>query len=546
MNSEFVQAAGGLGLFLIGMVILTEGLRGLAGESLQRSMRRFTRSPVSGAFTGMGITALIQSSSATTVAAVGFAGAGLLTFPQALGLVFGANVGTTVTGWAVALLGFKLDLSSILPPLILAGALLRLFGRGRVATAGYALAGFGLIFLGIDLLAAGMGSLQGVFSPDRFPPGTIAGRFALVGLGVVMTIVTQSSSAGVATALTALHTDTIGLVQACALVIGMDVGTTVTAVFAAIGGTVAARRTASAHVVFNLLIATGAFVILPLYMIALGQLLPGTLERNPELCLVGFHTLFNLIGLVVVLPAAGPFARLLERIVPDQPTRWTERLDPALLRDPAVALRAVTPTLGELTHHAFEMVRDGLRGEPPVEARRGILLLAVEQTRAYLARIETPSRGGLTDARELSVLHLIDQLRRLLSRLRQRERMQALGRETELVEQARRVAPVLSKSLDDAAASAIRLAEIESDLAADRDESRRQLLDRAARGEIDSSEAISRMDARRWLERVTHHVARILHHMDQVQRDRPSASRAEVEPEAEAAPEEPDSTATSG
>lgn len=98
MNAELVRAAGGLGLFLLGMVVLTEGLRGLAGDSLQRVMRRFTRTPASGALTGRAITAMIQSSSATTVAAVGFVGAGLLTFPEALGLVFGANVGTTVTG----------------------------------------------------------------------------------------------------------------------------------------------------------------------------------------------------------------------------------------------------------------------------------------------------------------------------------------------------------------------------------------------------------------------------------------------------------------
>ena len=160
--SEVLESLGGLGVFLLGVVIMTAGLKGVAGDALRSALTRFTKSPLSGACTGAVSTAILQSSSATTVAAVGFVGAGLLSFPQALGIIFGANVGTTITGWLVALLGFKFQLGSVVLPLILAGVLLHLFGRGRLQQGGLALAGFGLIFVGIATMQAGMSSMQGV------------------------------------------------------------------------------------------------------------------------------------------------------------------------------------------------------------------------------------------------------------------------------------------------------------------------------------------------------------------------------------------------
>lgn len=122
-----LKASGGLGLFLLGMIIMTDGLRSLAGDMIRNALMRFTRSPVTGAAAGAVTTAILQSSSATTVAAVGFVGAGLMTFPESLGIIFGANIGTTITGWMVALLGFKLQLGIIVLPIILVGAILKLF-----------------------------------------------------------------------------------------------------------------------------------------------------------------------------------------------------------------------------------------------------------------------------------------------------------------------------------------------------------------------------------------------------------------------------------
>ena len=151
-----MQALGGLGLFLLGMIIMTEGLREMAGDAIRTALMRFTSIPTSGAVTGAFSTSILQSSSATTVAAVGFVGAGLMSFTSSLGIIFGANIGTTITGWLVALIGFKLKIGTIMLPLKLVGTLKRLFAKGKARSAGYEIAGFGLIFVPISIIQIAM------------------------------------------------------------------------------------------------------------------------------------------------------------------------------------------------------------------------------------------------------------------------------------------------------------------------------------------------------------------------------------------------------
>ncbi len=275
MGPHIIQALGGLGLLLLGLTVLTDGLRSLAGDSAHKLLLGFTRSPVSGALTGAALTALLQSSSVTTVLTVGFVSAELIAFPQALGIVFGANVGTTATGWLVALFGFKLGIQSFLLPLLLVGMLMRMLGRARLASLGWALAGFAVLFLGIEAMQAGMAAFEGKLTPESFPPDTPGGRVLLVGIGMLVTAVTQSSSAGVAAALTALTAGAITLPQAAAMVIGMDIATTSTTALATLGGSAAARRTGYAHVIYNLLTGILAFFLLSPYLDGIDALLPG-------------------------------------------------------------------------------------------------------------------------------------------------------------------------------------------------------------------------------------------------------------------------------
>ncbi len=250
------------------MIVMTGGLRELAGAALRARLVSYTRSPLTGAISGATTTAILQSSSATTVAAVGFVSAGLLTFPQALGIIFGANVGTTITGWMVALLGFKLNLGLFVLPVILIGAVMRLFGNGRLSSLGYAMAGFGLLFVGINFMQQGMGNIAEFITPQDLPADTFIGRIQLVLLGMAITVVTQSSSAGVAGALTALFAGAINFEQAAAMVIGMDIGTTVTALIATIGGSVDSRRTGTSHAIYNVCTAAGAILLITPYVLA--------------------------------------------------------------------------------------------------------------------------------------------------------------------------------------------------------------------------------------------------------------------------------------
>jgi len=317
-QGKILQAIGGLGLFLLGMIIMTEGLRALAGDAIRAALMRFTSSPASGAMTGAVSTAILQSSSATTVAAVGFVGAGLMTFTSSLGIIFGANIGTTITGWMVALLGFKLKLGTVMLPLILLGAVLKLFASGKWAASGYTLAGFGLIFVGIGAMQDGMSGMQGLITPQTLPDDTWLGRIQIVMLGAVATIITQSSSAGVAATLTALHASAISFEQALALVIGMDIGTTITAVLATIGGTTAAKRTGISHLIYNLITGSGALLLITPYILVLLYFAPTALAANAELSLVAFHTLFNILGLILILPFTSRFARFIERLVPEK------------------------------------------------------------------------------------------------------------------------------------------------------------------------------------------------------------------------------------
>src|SRR5215472_5874805 len=232
--STAISVLGGVGLFLLGMTVMTEGLKQLAGSALRSVLSKAAATPLLGSFWGAVVTLLVQSSSATTMTTIGLVSAGLLTFQQGLGLVFGANVGTTGTGWLVALIGVRVSLTAAALPMIFVGALTKLLARGRASGAGAALAGFGLVLFGLTTLQQGMGGLAERIHPADLPavlaaPGvawwsSLLGVLVLVAVGLVMTAVMQSSTAAIAVTLSA-YTGAIGLDQGCALIIGQNIGT---------------------------------------------------------------------------------------------------------------------------------------------------------------------------------------------------------------------------------------------------------------------------------------------------------------------------------
>ena len=344
------RGLGGLGLFLLGMTMLTDGLRQAAGPALQRLLAVATRTRWHGLGSGVLVTAVVQSSTAVTVATIGFVNAGLLTLGAALWVLFGANVGTTMTGWIVAVVGLKFKIEGLALPMVALGVLLRLTGGGtRRAPLGDAVAGFGLLFLGLALLQAVFG---GVAAQWRIPAGEgVLALLLQLGVGIAMTLVTQSSSAALAITLVAAQGGLVGTAAAAAVVVGTNIGTTTTALLATLGATPNARRAAWAHVAFNLITAVVALLLLPGMLRALG-LLRDTLglAPGPAIDLALFHTAFNVLGVLLMLPLAAPLARWLGRRfrAAEEDEARPRHLDDNVLAVPALALEALERELDRL------------------------------------------------------------------------------------------------------------------------------------------------------------------------------------------------------
>jgi phosphate:Na+ symporter len=507
---------GGFGLFLLGMIILTDGLRSAAGGALRVLLVRFTAGPLRALITGATVTALLQSSTATVVLTIGFVSAGLIGFRSAIAVVFGANVGTTSTGWIVALLGLKLSIGAVALPAIAFGALVRLLTRGRLAGAGLALAGFGLIFAGIDMLQIGMADLALRIDPASLPAGSILDRLLLVGVGTVMTVVMQSSSAAVATTLTALHSGAIGTEQAAALVVGQNIGTTVTAALAAVGASVAARRTAAAHILFNVLTGAIAFALVPLVLRAEVALWPGDGAPDPAMLVAAFHTTFNLIGIGVLAPFGAAFARLVIRLVPDDGPDFTRHLDPSVARVPEVAAEVARRTVMQVAAALFGALDDGLRR--PGRAPAALLDRAdhaLADTRRFIARAQS-HESGADPAHHLSVLHAIDHLDRLIERLRIPPHRDAVS--PDFIAAATLLATALETASTWLAGApgadpAQTCRAVSGEVADRRRRQREDALRGAAAGHVDPDRALVRMEAMRWLDAVAYHVWRSLHHL---------------------------------
>ncbi|MDM7943676.1 MAG: Na/Pi symporter [Hydrogenophaga sp.] len=356
--------AGGLGLFLLGMGLMTDGLKLAAGPALHRILAGATRTRLHGLGSGMLVTTLVQSSSAVTVATIGFVNAGLLALGPALWVLFGANVGTTMTGWIVALVGLKFKVEALAMPLVGLGVLLRLTGEGRRHGAfGTTLAGFGLLFMGIALLQQAFTDLAGQLS---LPQGEgAAAVLAQLGIGVLMTVLMQSSSAAMAITLTAAQGGLIDMQGAAAVVIGANIGTTVTALLAAIGATPNARRAAVAHVVFNLLTGAVALLLLPWIIDALGHVREAlALPPDPAAMLALFHTCFNLLGVLLIWPLASPLTQWLQRRfrASEEDEAQPRFLDDNVLAVPTLALDALAREVARGGQVAFRMVRAALAG----------------------------------------------------------------------------------------------------------------------------------------------------------------------------------------
>lgn len=509
---------GGVGLFLLGMTLMTEGLRAAAGNALRQLVTRFTGGPARAFVSGAALTTLVQSSSATVVMTIGFVSAGLLTVAQAIGVVFGAAVGTTSTSWLVAIFGLRYSVSVVALPLLGIGVLMRLLGRGRVVPIGMFIAGFGLFFVGVDTLQAGMAEASAQVRFATISAASIGGRLLLVAIGLFMTVLMQSSTAAVATTLAALYAGTIGLPQAAALVIGQNVGTTVTAAIASIGASVPARRTALAHILLNSFSGVIAFILFPLYIGAITGANEAGIEAT--LLIAFFHTAINLVGVGLLLPVTDLYGRFIARLIPDRGPGLTRYLDTTLLTVPTVAVEAAHRTVVGIGAVLVRLARFTLAGRSWSREESALMDIAGQasgQAREFVGRIRTSPEEGHEYRRHLSVLHAVDHLERLLEALRGRPSSSTLAEDDTL----REVATVahdgfdtalnwLEKGDDEPAPS---LEELSREIAERRRRHRPVVMARTASGETPPDAGLRTLDAMRWIDRTVYHVWRAIHHL---------------------------------
>lgn len=507
---------GGIGLFLLGMLLLTEGLQAAAGDALRKLLARFTRGPFASVTTGIVFTSLVQSSSITTLATIGFVSAGLMTFAQSIGVIFGANLGTTVTSWLVSTIGFNVKLDTMAFPMVGIGAMARLFLKGRIAHLGTTLAGFGLLFIGIETLQMAMADVGDRIDLRNFIREGLGGRLLLVGFGVVMTIVMQSSSAAVATTLTALHAGAIGLDDAAAVVIGQNVGTTAKAALGAIGASLPARRTAVAHIVFNLVTGVIAFAFLPLFVYGADAFADRLGEPSDAVSLAAFHTAFNLIGVALFLPFIGRFAAFIERLLPDEPEPLLLRLEDVRGAAPEIALEGARKVLVDVRELALESLQGWYRGALPAEKLGEALgpgAHALVEVRRFVGGLAFPSEREAETRRLEATFHAIDHLGRLYDAGLETQHAELAARSETLADQRGLLAAVFP---------AVRSADVEAAeqashrIAAERKRLREDLLGSAARGQVDVADAELRLSTSRWMDRVAYHFWRSLVHLTDV------------------------------
>ena len=323
---EFFQIAGALAFFIYGMKVMSEGIQKAAGSQMRNILRTMTKNRFLGVFTGFLITGLLQSSSATTVMTVSFVNAGLISLVESAGVMMGANVGTTVTGWIVSMLGFKMKLSVYAIPLFAIGLPMLLINRSKIKAWGEFIIGFALLFMGLSLLKKAVPDIK--HNPEvldflaSYANWGILSRLFFVMVGTILTIVVQSSSAAMALTLTLCAQGILPFDIAAAMILGENIGTTITAELASLVGNVHAKRSARIHSLFNIIGVTWMVIALPyvLKMIAyvmvnffgqhdpfLSEAVGASSAEAAEVAaavpfaLAAFHTTFNILNVVLMI-----------------------------------------------------------------------------------------------------------------------------------------------------------------------------------------------------------------------------------------------------
>lgn len=425
---DLLTLIGGLSLFLFGMDIMGDALERRAGDSLRTLLRKLTSNKLAGLLTGLGVTAVIQSSSATTVMVVGFVNSGLMTLKQAINVIMGANVGTTVTSWVLSLGGIEsssiflklLKPSSFTPILALIGIIYCMFLKsGKKKDTGMILLGFATLMFGMETMSD---AVSGLGTVPQFQQLFIMFQNPVLGVlaGAILTAVIQSSSASVGILQALAATGQVSYGAAIPIIMGQNIGTCITAMLSSVGANKNARRAALVHLMFNII---GTVVCLLLFMLVKAALAPAFLnDPTDRLGIAVCHSVFNVLCTLILLPQSKLLEKIVCKLVPDgkQPEKM-EELDERLLSTPPLALERCHMLAADMAKSSMQALKMGLQSLDGITEEMAAEIRALEEKTdhyedilgSYLVKLSTQGVSESQSAEAAGLLRLIGDFERI-------------------------------------------------------------------------------------------------------------------------------------
>ena len=427
----FLNLIGSLGFFIYGMKVMSEGIQKVAGTKMRQILRSMTSNRFKGVLTGFALTALVQSSSATTVLVVSFVNAGLLALVESIGVIMGANIGTTITAWLISIIGFKVSISSYALPIIAIGFPLLFVSKSKTKSWAEVLIGFALLFIGLSYLKESVPDLKS--NPEileflaQYTDLGFLSLLIFVGIGTLITVTVQSSSAAMALTLVMANNGWIPFDLAAAMVLGENIGTTITANLAALVANIHAKRAAAAHFIFNIFGVVWIILLMPFFLDFIDSYMTTNYGSSPyndpesiPIALSVFHTAFNVINTLLLIGFVGFIAKTVTRMIPskgeDDEEFHLEYIGTGMMQTAELSLEEATKEtakFGEITSKMSVFLRELIETEKPKRQKK--LLKKVRKYEEITDRIDDElanylmrvSEGSLSDESTRRVSNLL-------------------------------------------------------------------------------------------------------------------------------------------
>lgn len=428
----FLNLMGSLGFFIYGMKVMSEGIQKVAGTKMRQILRSMTSNRFKGVLTGFALTALVQSSSATTVLVVSFVNAGLLALVESIGVIMGANIGTTITAWLISIVGFKVKIANYALPIIAIGFPLLFMSKSKTKSWAEVLIGFALLFIGLSYLKESVPDLKA--NPEileflsQYTDLGFLSTLLFVGIGTILTVTVQSSSAAMALTLVMANNGWIPFDLAAAMVLGENIGTTITANLAALVANIHAKRAAAAHFIFNIFGVIWVILLMPFMLDFIDSYMTSNYGASPfndsesiPIALSIFHTVFNIMNTLILIGFVGFIANTVIKMIPskgeDDEEFHLEYIGTGMMQTAELSLEEATKEtakFGEITSRMSEFLRELIETDKPKRQKK--LLKKIKKYEEITDRIDDElasylmkvSEGSLSDESTRKVSHLLN------------------------------------------------------------------------------------------------------------------------------------------